>query len=156
FVDARNHLELGGGLYDEEDRVGFASWGVDAPALAAIVVLVLGFPARACELMNEAWRRAERRAEPFRMGMVHMWGGAMRALLRDAPATLEHAHGLRRLAARQPAWTGLADGYTGEALIIQRKWQEAIGYLRQAMAFHKALGAGGMLLWTKLDEAEFF
>jgi hypothetical protein len=59
--------------YDDADRGELGLTGIDAPALAAIVPLLLGFPDRARQLMNEALRRSERHENPFWMGLVHMW-----------------------------------------------------------------------------------
>ena len=73
YAEARRHLDLGSSYYDEADRSELGLMGIDAPALAAIVALLLGFPDRARQLMNEGLRRAERRGDSFWMGIVHMW-----------------------------------------------------------------------------------
>jgi class 3 adenylate cyclase/tetratricopeptide (TPR) repeat protein len=156
YSDAQKHLDLGNSYYDEADPDEFASWGIDAPALQAIAVLMLGFPDRSCELMNEALRRSERRVDPFRAGSVHMWAGAFYVLLRNAPAALEHAQSLHRMAAEQPVWTGLANAYRGQALLIQGNQEEARDATRKSIAFFNAVGLIGMLPWAKLDEAECF
>jgi ATP/maltotriose-dependent transcriptional regulator MalT len=106
--------------------------------------------------MKEGLRRAERRADPFWLGIVHMWGGMFCMLLRDGQAGLEHALALRRLAAKQPVFTGVADLYTGEALMFQGHWEEGVNYVRKGVAFHKSVGLIRQLMWAKLDEAEFF
>ncbi len=155
YVDAQRHLELGSSYYDETDRGDLGLRGIDAPALAAIAVLLLGFPDHAYQLMNEATGRAARRVDALRVGIVHVWGGMFCRLLGDGQACLEHAEALRRLAVKQPVWTGFADLYTGEALMTQGNWEEGTGYLRKAIAFHKAVGLYGMQLRQKLDESEF-
>jgi hypothetical protein len=76
-------------------------------------------------------------------------------LLRDAPAILEHAGVLRRLAVKDQVWLGFADVYSAMALMIQGKWTEGEGYLREAISFHKAVGLASVLTWGKLYEAEF-
>ena len=63
---------------------------------------------------------------------------------------------MRRLGAKQTAFTGLADVNTGRALLPQGSWKEGVGYLRKAIAFHKPVGLISQLMWAKLDEAEFF
>jgi hypothetical protein len=85
-----------------------------------------------------------------------MWGGMLCPLLRDARACLEHAQALRRLGVKQPAFIGLADVNTGRALMLPGNWEEGVGYLRKAIAFHEAVGLSSQLMWAKLDEAEFF
>jgi tetratricopeptide (TPR) repeat protein len=156
YVDAQRHLELGSSYYDETDRGELGLMGIEAPALAAIVVLLLGFPDRAHQQMNESLRRSERRDDPFWVGIVHMRAGMFSAMLRDARAAFEHALALRHLAAKQPVWTGLADVNSGRALMLQGSWEEGVDYLRKANAFHKAVRLVSQLMWTKLDEAEFF
>ena len=156
YVEAQKHLELGSSYYDEADHGELGLMGIDAPALAAIVALLLGFPDRARQLMSEALRRLERRDDAFWAGVVHMWGGMLGGLLRDGQACLEHAQALRRLGAKQPVFTGLADVNMGRALMLRGSWEEGVGYLRKAIAFHKAVGLISQLMWAKLDEAEFF
>ena len=95
YAEAQRHLDLGGSYYDEANRSELSLMGIDASALAAIVALLLGFPDRARQLMNEALRRAERRGDAFWMGIVHMWGGMLCGLLRDGQGALEHAQALR-------------------------------------------------------------
>jgi len=82
YSDAQKHLDLGNSYYDQASPSEFALMGIDAlgsgidaPTLAAIVALLLGFPDRARQLMKEGLRRAERRADPFWLGIVHTWGG---------------------------------------------------------------------------------
>jgi tetratricopeptide (TPR) repeat protein len=156
FADAQRHLELGNTHYDETDRDWLASYGLVGPALAATAVLLLGFPDRARQLISEALRRSARHDDPLRTAIVHWWGGGLYRLLRDPQATLEHAQALRRLADKQPAWSGFSDGFTGEALLMQGDWEEGVRYVRRAIASHKAVGNLGMLPFTELDEAEFF
>jgi predicted ATPase len=156
YVEAQKHLELGSSYYDEAAPGEFALMGIDAPALAAIALLLLGFPDHARQLMSEALRRLQRRDDAFSGGIVHMWGGMLGGLLRDGQACFEHAQALRLLDAKRPAFTGLADVNTGRALMLQGRWKEGVGYLRKAIAFHKAVGLTSQLMWAKLDEAEFF
>jgi DNA-binding winged helix-turn-helix (wHTH) protein/tetratricopeptide (TPR) repeat protein len=154
FAHAQKHLELGSGYYSVGDVSGLASWGVDAPALTALVTLVLGFPDRARELMNLAEQRSNQRGDPFRAGMVHMWGAAFYIRLRDEQAAFEHAEMLSRLAAKQPVWTGMAEGYKGQALLLQGNWEKAIGYLRRSINLNREVGLVGTLPWSGLDLAE--
>ena len=146
YADAQKHLDLGNSYYDESNPSEFVLMGIDALGsgidaltLAAIVVLLLGFPDRARQLMKEGLRRAERRADPFWLGIVHTWGGMFCMLLRDGQAGLEHARALRRLAAKQPVFAGVADLYMGKALMFQGHWEES-GKLRPQgrRAFHKS------------------
>jgi DNA-binding winged helix-turn-helix (wHTH) protein len=155
YVEAQKHLELGSNYYDEADPRELGLIGIHAPALAAIVALLLGFPDRARQLANDALRRSERRDDPFWVGLVHMWGGMFCALLRDGRECLEHAQVLRRLAAKQPAFTGLADLNTGRALMLQGSWEEGLGYLRKAIAFHKAVGLVSQLMWQSWMRPNF-
>src|SRR5262249_42147882 len=128
YVEAQKHLELASSYYDEADRGDLGLKRIDAPALAAIVALVTGFPNRAHQLMNEATERAARRIDALRVGIVHVWGGMFCRLLGDGQACLEHAQTLRRLAVKQPAFTGFADFCAGEALMIRGHWEEGAGY----------------------------
>src|SRR5262245_31698213 len=130
--------------------------GIHAPTLGAITVLLLGFPDRARQLIEVGLRRAERRADPFWLGLVHMWAGMFRSLLRDSKGTLEDAKELRRLAAKQPVWTGYADSNMGQALMLQGNWEEGGSYLRKANALHKSAGLVSQLMRDKLSEAELF
>jgi len=136
------------------DLGGLAAWGVDAPALTALVTLVLGYPDRARQLMNLAEQRSNRRGDPFRTGMVHMWGAAFYIRLRDEQAAFEHAEMLSRLATKQPVWTGMAEGLKGQALLLQGDWEKAMGYLRRSDYLNAEAGMVGTSPWTKLDVAE--
>jgi DNA-binding winged helix-turn-helix (wHTH) protein/tetratricopeptide (TPR) repeat protein len=156
YTEARKHFELGSRYYDEGDPSSNALFGIDAPALEAIAVLLLGFADAARQLMKEASRRSEGPKDLFRVGLVHMWGATLSWFLGDGSATLEHAQELRRLTAKQPVWTGLADVHTGRALMLQGDWEGGIRYVRESSAFNKAMGLTAQLTITKLSEAEFF
>jgi len=156
YVEAQKHLELGSSYFDEADPGDLGLMKIEAPALEAISVLLLGFPDRARQLMKKALRSLERYDDPFWAGLVHMRGGMLGGLLSDGQACLEHAQALRRLGAKQPVWTGLADANTGRALMLQGSWEEGVGYLRKAIVLHKAVGLVSQLMWAKLDEAECF
>ena len=80
YADAQKHLDLGNSYYDESNPselglmgINALGSGIDALTLAAIVVLLLGFPDRARQLMTEALRVSERRFDPFWTGVVQMW-----------------------------------------------------------------------------------
>ena len=156
YAEAQRHLDLGSSYYDEADRSELGLMGIDAPALAAIVALLLGFPHRARQLMNEGLRRAERRGDSFWMGIVHMWGGMFCGILCHEQGVLQHAQALSHLADKQPVFAGLADAYTGKVLMSQGDWQEGLNYVRKGIAFHQSVGLLSQLMWAKLDEAEFF
>jgi DNA-binding winged helix-turn-helix (wHTH) protein/tetratricopeptide (TPR) repeat protein len=156
YVDAQKHLELASIYYDGADRGELGLMGIDALALAAIATLLLGFPGRARQLMDTASRNAEGCNDPFWIGLVHVWGVFLCCQLRDSGAAIDHAEALSRLAATQPVWTGLADVYMGRALMLQGHWEEGVGCLRKATAFHKANGLFAELMRVKLDEADFF
>jgi len=156
YVDAQKHLELAGIHYNGGDRDEFGLMGIDALALAAIATLLQGFPERAGQLMDTASRHAEGCNDPFWVGLVHVWGVFLCCLLHDGSAAIDHAKVLSRLAATQPVFTGLSDVYMGRALMLQGHWEEGVGYLRKAIAFHKANGLLAELMRVKLDEAEFF
>jgi len=155
FDEARKHLELASGYYDETDSSRLNVCGVDAPALEAIATLLLGFPARAKQLLNESLRRMAHCQDPFHVGAVHFWAGGLYILLRDPQRTLEHSEALSLLAVKQPAWTGVADYYAGEALLMQGKQEEGGTRVRSSIDFFKAVGLEGMATWPKLAEAEF-
>jgi tetratricopeptide (TPR) repeat protein len=155
YIDAQKHFELAENNYDENDRRELASTGgTHAPAGAAIVALLLGFPDRARKLMNQALRRAQDCDHSFFRGLVHMWAGRFYWLLRDAREVLEHAQELSRLAAKQPVWNSVAGVNTGRTLMLQGCWEEAANYLRRGNALHKSTGLASQLIRAKLDEAE--
>lgn len=154
YVEAQRHFEFATNYNDEADPIEPPLMGIDALALGAIAVLLLGFPGRARQLMNEALRRMGRRGHRFWAGLMHMWGAMFSALLCDGEAVLEHANALRRLADTQPVWTGLADLNMGRALMLQGRYEEVAAYLRKANVYHKAIGLLSQLMWAKLDEAE--
>jgi DNA-binding winged helix-turn-helix (wHTH) protein/tetratricopeptide (TPR) repeat protein len=156
YAEARKHLELGSAYYDSHDRSELNLMGLDAPAVAAIDVLLLGFPDQARQLMNEAGSRVENFGHPFWVGLVYLRGGSFSGLLRDAQKVLEYAQALRGLAAKQPVWTGAAEVNTGRALMLQGRWQEGASYLHNAIVFYKEVGLASQLMSVKLDEAELF
>jgi len=86
--------------------------------------------------------------------MVHMWGAAFYVRLRDDQAAFDHAEMLGRLAAKQPVWTGMAEGYKGQALLLQGDWEKAMGYLRRSIDLNSGVGLVGTLPWSRLDVAE--
>jgi tetratricopeptide (TPR) repeat protein len=155
YEGAQQHLKLASDHYDEDDPLWFASWGIDAPAIAAIVTLLLGFPEQARRLFDQALHRSKSRDDRFRLGIVHMQGAIFRELLQDAAATLEHAETLRAMSAKEPVWGGFADLHTGIAFMMRSKWKEGEGYLHKAIKFHKSVGLSLPLTWAKLYESEF-
>jgi DNA-binding winged helix-turn-helix (wHTH) protein/tetratricopeptide (TPR) repeat protein len=155
YADAEHHLELGRRYYTETDPSVFTAFGIVAPALAALVVLLRGFSERARRLMNEALRRAERHGEPFWAALVHLWAGVVCSLLHDAPAVHEHALALRYHAARQPVWNGFADVCMAKALMIEGEWEQAMGYLRKGIDFYRAAGLASHVMFSKIDELKF-
>jgi hypothetical protein len=152
YLDAQKHLELAMSYYDEAD-IGELTL---APAIAAIVVLLLGFPDRARQLMSEVLRGLRGRDDSYLEGIVHVYGGIMGGLLRDRQVCVEYAQALRLFGAKQPVFTGLADVITGRAFMFQGSWHEAVDYLRKGIAFHEAVGLINQLMFAKLDEAEYF
>jgi DNA-binding winged helix-turn-helix (wHTH) protein/tetratricopeptide (TPR) repeat protein len=156
YAEAREHFDSANSYYDDTVPGLLRRRGFDAPALEAIVVLLLGFSDRARQLMDEATRRGANCVETIRAGIVHLWGGMLCGLLRDAQETLKHAQALRRLAVNQPVWGGLADTYTGKALMFRGKWDEGIDYIHRGTAFHESVGLHSQVMWAKLDEVEFF
>jgi tetratricopeptide (TPR) repeat protein len=155
YVDAQRHLELASNYYEAADHSEISLLGIDAPALRAIVVLLLGFPERARQLMNEALRRIERRRHPFWAGMVHMWAGMLFTMLHDVPAVMEHAEALRQLISKQPVWAGPAELSMARALILQGRWKEGERHLQKAKVLHETAGIASQLIRAKLDEAGF-
>ena len=83
-----------------------------------------------------------------------MRGGSLFGLLRDSREVVECSQALRRLAAKQPVWTGAAEINTSRGLMLQGKWQESADYLYSAIAFYKEVGLTSQLMSVKLDEAE--
>ena len=63
--------------------------------------------------------------------------------LREGQESLEHALALRRLAVKQPVFSGVADLYTGKALMFQGDWEEGVNYVRKGVAFQKSVGLIG-------------
>jgi len=105
--------------------------------------------------MKRALACTERWPDTAALGAVYSYEGIFWALLRDARAVAENSQALRRIAANQPVWTGLADIRAGKALMLQGKWQEGSVYLRKGIAFAKRVGLFVLLRSHKLDEAEF-
>jgi tetratricopeptide (TPR) repeat protein len=154
FVEAQKHLGLGSEYYNEISPTELDLRGIDAPAALATVVLLLGFPDRARQMMNRALRRLECCDHRFWVGLVHMWAASFYTLARDASGALEHAQALLRLARKEPVWTGVADANIGRALIFQGKWEEGGIYLRRAIAFYKSVGLVSQLMPARVNEAE--
>jgi DNA-binding winged helix-turn-helix (wHTH) protein/tetratricopeptide (TPR) repeat protein len=154
FVEAQRHLELGSSCYDEGDPRWFASWGVDALAVAAIVALLRGFPEQARRLFDQALDRSKSRNDRFRLVIVHMWGAVFCELLHDASATLEQTQVLHRVAPKEPVWSAYADLFTAMALMMQSKWSEGEGYLRKAIRLYQTAGLESLQTWAKLCESE--
>jgi hypothetical protein len=100
FIEAQKHLVWGMNNYNATDSGQLALFGLKAPAGAAVVALLTGFPDRARQLMAEALRRSERRDDPFWGAVVHVWGAQFAGMLHDGPACNEHAQALRRAAAK--------------------------------------------------------
>ncbi len=155
YVHAQAHLILGSAYYDEEDGSQLGLMGMDAPGLAGIVLLLLGFPDQARQLLWDNLCAAERRGDSYWLGVAHMWGGMLHRLLQDPAGTIEHARALRSLAAKHPVFEGLADENMARGLILQGRWDEGIAYSRQAVLRHKAADMISHLTWAKLDEIEF-
>ena len=86
--------------------------------------------------------------------MVHMWGAALYIRLGDEEAAFDHAEMLSRLAAKQPVLTGMAEGYKGQALLLQGDLEKAMSCLRRSMDFNSGVGLVGSLSWCRLDVAE--
>ena len=156
YQEAQRHLNLANSYYDDEDRSGLGLMGIDAPAVGAIVTLLLGFPDRARQLMDEGLRRAERRGDSFWKGIVGMWGGMFCGMLRDAQATLAHAQQLRGLVSKHPVFEGLTDAYIGRALMLQGDFKAGSDHVRKGIAFHESVGLLSQCMWAKLDEVEIF
>ena len=112
------------------------------------MTLLLGFPEQAHHLFDQALRRSESRNDRFRLRAVHMWGAIFCDLLHDPDATLEQAQALRALAAKEPVWDGLADLYTGIALMMQSKWEAGEGYLRNGIKSCSSVGLLVFLTWA--------
>ena len=85
-----------------------------------------------------------------------MWRGMLCGTFRNAQATLEHAQELRRLVSKHPVFEGLADAYTGNALMFQGDLKTRIDHVRKGIAFHQSVGLLSQCMWAKLDEAECF
>lgn len=78
YVEAQKHLELASSYYDEDDPSDLALTGLDGRALAAIVVLLLGFPDRARQFMQVGLRQAEHRDDPFFLSCAHVGRNVLR------------------------------------------------------------------------------
>jgi len=119
------------------------------------VTLLLGFPEQAHHLFDQALRRSESRNDRFRLGAVHLWRAIFCELLHDAGATLEEAQAPSALAAKEPACDGLADLYTGIALMTQSIWEAGEGYLRNGIKACNSVDLLVFLTCAKLYQAEF-
>ena len=155
YLDAKKHLELARRYYEESDLGELILIGITAIANAAIVMLLLGFPKRASQLMKEVLHLADAHPSPSAAGRAHLFGSLFCRHIRDAQGGLAHAHVLRQLAANQPALTGLADFTTSWALMLQGAWEESAAYLRKSVSFYRANGQFLLLMRAKLYEADF-
>ena len=151
---AQEHLRLGNVYYDQRDPRWYASFGIDALAVAAIVALVQGFPDQARQLFEQALHRSKSRNDRFRLGVVRMWGAVLFELFHDESATLEQAEALRALAAKEPIWGGLASLYTGMAWMMPGTWEAGEESLRDGVKFCSSVDLLIFLHWAKLYEAE--
>jgi tetratricopeptide (TPR) repeat protein len=154
LVDAQRHLDLSSSYYDDDDSRWFASWGIDAPAIAAIVALSRGFPAQGRKLFDQALHLAKSCNDRFRLGSMHMWGAVFCELLHDVPAMLEQTQILHRLGSNQPVWAAVGDMFTALALMTQRKLKEGETYLRKAIDLYETAGLESLRIYAKLCEAQ--
>ena len=86
---------------------------------------------------------------------MHVWASIFFALLRDAPAVVEHAQALKEIANTRPVWIGASDLFMSQALMIEAKWLEGVGYLRKTIAFHDRVCLLSFRGWEMLCESEF-
>ena len=152
YMDAEKHFELGILHYEQGDP---GEWGLDAYALAPIAHLVLGYPDRAKCLMREALAHVEHCDNLDRIALMHVWASIFFALLLDAPAVVEHAQALKEIANTRPVWIGASDLFMSQALMIEAKWLEGVGYLRKTIAFHDRVCLLSFRGWEMLCESEF-
>jgi len=155
-VDAQRHLELAGSYFDERDsRTLTRRYGITAAAQAPNVALLLGFPDRARRLAGEALRLAERLMNSYDLGFVCLHTGLLYRLLREPNALLEMADAMRRIAKESPTFAGQADELSATALLMIGRREEAMAYMRQAIASSEAAGLRVVRARELMFEAKF-
>ncbi len=103
FGAARTHLAQGRALYTTHDLHPFFfhhSGGSPVnlfPAYQALVLWMLGYPARALEQSQEALRRAHELGHDYGLVFVQLWAATLHQFRREVSLTAEHAQAAIRL-----------------------------------------------------------
>lgn len=148
FLQAREQLERGVGLYDAEAHRSHAftygyDLGVACLARLASVLWFLGYPDQAREKSQEALLLAEKQAHPFSLAYALSFSTDCHRLLREGKTTQEQAEETITLAKEQgfPTWEVGATILRGWSLIEQGRHHEGIMQLEQGLATWQGMGA---------------
>jgi adenylate cyclase len=130
--------------------------GLSALSFDACCLWALGYPEQAAQRSEEALALARELDYPFSLADVLCYAGCMLdEMRRDAPALMDHAEELLRLANEKvPGWLGEGRSYQGEALAMLGQVHEGMAQMRQGMAAHRDKGNRYNLLGTLRTLAE--
>lgn len=124
-------------------RYGLAG-SVVAASYQSLNLLILGFPNRARQLIDESLEKAKRLAHPPSLCFAHSVASRLYYLHGDRERLAEHAEAVTRLADEQglSLWQALARIYAGWSHAQGRTVDKAIDLLRTGLGSYRAVGAG--------------
>jgi len=148
FPAARQHLEEGIARYTPDQRHAMVfrigqDPRVACRAYAAMILWLLGYPARALARLHEALTLAHELSHPFSLAWARCWAAIVSQLRRDVPAVLKHADAAVRLSTEQgfPFWAAQGTIFRGWALVMQGQGEEGLAQVRQGITAFRATGA---------------
>jgi class 3 adenylate cyclase/tetratricopeptide (TPR) repeat protein len=146
--DAARHFEQAIAAYSLQEHRQLAHvYGIDlgviTRSLGALVLCLLGYPARALVQSQEAWRLAQEVAHPLSLVLAEVWLACLHQFRQEAQAAHDRAAGSIALAGQQGfsalfvAWATVPMGW---ALTRQAQWAAGMAKLREGS--EAALAAG--------------
>jgi class 3 adenylate cyclase/predicted ATPase len=146
--DSRTHLERAIALDDPHRRhlSPTSEPGVSCRSIAAVTLLLLGYPDQALKRIQESLTLAQDLSHPFSLSFALNGAAWVYQLCGEVAATQEHAEALIKLSREHGFMLREAAGVTfrGWALAKQGRTEEEIAQIRQGLAADQATGAG---LW---------
>ena len=137
---ALEHSEAGRGLYDlnrhkhHRQLYGGHDPGACARYVGAEAQWILGYPARAVALGNEALVMSEKIAHPFSLGIALSYNAMLHLDRREPELALQRVEAVEALVAEHRIGLVLDLAYLrGSALILQGAVEQAVFYLRERL-----------------------